>query len=55
MNQPRAVEGAPRGSHGHHDPHHTSNREPKPFTWTAAAETILEKVRRGVRTFEALD
>ncbi len=30
------------------------NRDPKPFTWTAAAETILEKVRRGNRTFEAL-
>ena len=30
------------------------NRDPKPFTWTAAAETILEKVRRDNRTFEAL-
>jgi transposase len=29
-------------------------REPKPFTWTASAESILEKVRRSNETFEAL-
>jgi transposase len=30
------------------------NRDPKPFTWTASADLILEKVRRGNTTFEAL-
>ena len=30
------------------------NQDPKPFTWTASADLILEKVRRGNKTFEAL-
>jgi len=30
------------------------NRDPKPFTWTASSELILDKVRRGNETFEAL-
>ena len=30
------------------------NQDPRPFTWTASAEIIIEKVRRGNRTFEAL-
>lgn len=29
-------------------------KDPKPFTWTASADLILEKVRRGNKTFEAL-
>ncbi len=30
------------------------NKDPKPFTWTASSELILQKVRRGNETFEAL-
>jgi transposase len=30
------------------------NQEPRPFTWTASAELIIDKVRRGNKTFEAL-
>ena len=30
------------------------NQNPKPFTWTASANLILKKVRRGIKTFEAL-
>ncbi len=30
------------------------NKDPKPFTWTASADLILEKVRRGNKTLEAL-
>ena len=30
------------------------NQNPKPFTWTASADLILKKVRRGIKTFEAL-
>jgi transposase len=33
---------------------HHRNRDPKPFNWTASSELILEKVRRGNATFEAL-
>ncbi|MBA2436729.1 MAG: IS630 family transposase, partial [Acidimicrobiia bacterium] len=25
----------------------THNADPKPFTWTASAESIIEKVKRG--------
>lgn len=32
----------------------THNKEPKPFTWTASAESIIEKVGRGLRTLETL-
>ncbi len=28
------------------------NHDPKPFVWTATAESILEKVRRGRVTLE---
>ena len=31
---------------------HTHNDDPKPFVWTATAESILEKVRRGRVTLE---
>jgi transposase/AraC-like DNA-binding protein len=30
------------------------NEDPKPFTWTASAESIIEKVGRGLRTLETL-
>jgi len=30
------------------------NRDPKPFTWTASVQTILEKVRRGNEALDAL-
>ena len=30
------------------------NRDPKPFIWTASVQTILEKVRRGNATLDAL-
>ena len=31
-----------------------NNADPKPFVWTAAAEEILEKVRRGRVTLESI-
>jgi hypothetical protein len=31
-----------------------TNTEPKPFAWTATAEQILEKVRRGRVTLQAI-
>lgn len=30
------------------------NLEPKPFTWTASTESIIEKIGRGLRTLETL-
>ena len=30
---------------------HARNQDPKPFTWTASADLILNKVRRGIKTF----
>jgi transposase len=30
------------------------NKDPKPFKWTATAESILDKVNRGLRTLETL-
>jgi transposase len=32
----------------------TTNQDPKPFAWTATAESILEKVRRGRVTLDAI-
>ena len=32
-----------------------TNADPQPFTWTATADSILEKVRRGRVTLEAID
>jgi hypothetical protein len=32
----------------------TNNTDPQPFTWTATAEQILEKVRRGRVTLDQL-
>lgn len=30
------------------------NHDPKPFTWTATTDEILEKVRRGRATLDAI-
>ncbi len=31
-----------------------NNQDPKPFVWTATADSILEKVRRGRVTLDAI-
>jgi hypothetical protein len=36
------------------DNYATHNQDPQPFQWTATAEQILEKVRRGRVTLEAI-